>query len=256
MRPQFMRQASIDSIHVDFAEAKRHYLLGDQDWFLKRLETEHGLGTSRFDFPDFTLSTGGGACTDEEYSATDTKNVRILYGAMRDLPPSAASDERLWAGLSHTYCWDYVRYRRTEALRSGKDRDILTSYFFTYDPRRSSRVHCLARLWWAGYLTYDEDNKADPFALTNLLTSHAFASRILLFSSTLASNRQTALGILDAIGEQRDTGIELKREHFVGANIYLNRMSGITILDAFDRKSIHDLVSEYFATDEFAELKV
>ena len=251
MRPRFMAQSSIDSIQSNFAEAKRHYMTGDQEWFLRRLEGEAGLRPTRFDFPDFELTRGAGQGTDEEYSVTDTENVRILYSAMRTLPTTTASDERFWAGLAHTDMWDYVQYRRMEALRSGDDKKVKTSYFYIYDSRRSSRLHCLARLWWAGWLTYDEDNREDPFALTGVLTGHAFSSRLLLFSYTFESNRQCALGVLDAIKEQQDKGIKIRREHFVGANMYINRISGITLVDTLSRDDFHTLVSEHFDTDEF-----
>ena len=46
------------------------------------------------------------------------------------------------------------------------------------------------------------------------------------------------LGILDAIKEQSDAGAEIKREHFVGATKYLNRMGAITVLDYLKRNRV------------------
>ena len=64
------------------------------------------------------------------------------------------------------------------------------------------------------------------------------------------------LGILDAIKEQSDAAAEIKREHFVGATKYLNRMGAITVLDYLKRNRVKNLVHEYYATEEFANLKV
>lgn len=256
MRPMFIRYDAIDNLYINFDVAKRHYMTGDQDWFLERFEHQGGLQESRFEFDDFVLSCGDGEATGRDYDRTDAFNVRILYKAMMDLPMAVASDERFWCGLSHTYCWDYIQYRRRKELASGDDKKIKTSFFYTYGARRSSYVHCISRLWWAGKLTYDESNKVDPFALTDVLTSSSVPSRILLFSQNITANKNAALGILDAIKEQSDSGVELKREHFVGATKYLNRMSAITLLDCLDRQRIREMISDYFSTEEFANLKV
>lgn len=257
MQPRFMRKESIDSILVNFDECKPHYMSGDREWFERRLTRERGLRNSRFTFPDFQLSCGAGEATEEEYSITDAENVRIIYEAMRDLPTATAVDQRFWAGLCHTDLWDYVQYRRRSALLTDKDLDVKSSFFFMRGVKRSAHIHCVSRLWWAGRLSYDEDNRENPYALTHLLTDRAFASRILLLSSSnLTANRGIVLGILDAIKEQNDAGVPLRREHFVGATKYLNRMGAITILDYFSRSRVHSIIADYFKTDEFASLKV
>lgn len=257
MRPRFMKRASIDSLLVSFDEAKPHYMSGDQDWFLRRLNREHGLCDSRFEFPDFALDCGPGAADEAEYAETDRENVRRLYSAMRDLPLAAASDPRFWMGLAHTHCWDYVQYRRIHEIATGNERDIKTSYFFTQGAKRSVHVNCLSRLWWGGRMTYDEGNKDDPFALTDVIATTAFASNVVLISSSnFTGNREVLLGILDAVKERMDAGEDIKRKHFVGATKYLNRMGAITVLDLLDRKRAKRIISEYFETEEFARLVV
>lgn len=257
MQPKFMKKDSIDSLLVNFDEARAHYVENDRDWFEQRLAHEHGLRDSRFEFPDFELTCGAGEGTEEEYALTDAENVRIVYDAMRDLPLATAADQRFWAGLCHTDLWDYVQYRRRKALATGKDHDIKASFFFMRGVKRSAHIHCVSRLWWAGRLSYDEENRDDPYALSDLFTSNAFASRLMLFSSSnLTANKSTTLGILDAIQEQRDAGITLRREHFVGATKCLNRMGAITILDYLGRQRVKSIISDYFSTEEFANLKV
>ena len=257
MRPKFITRASIDSLLISFDEAKPHYIQGDQDWFIHRFDRERGLLDSRFEFPDFTLDCGAGEATEDEYAATDLENVKRVYDAMRNLPLTVASDARFWMGLSHTYCWDYVRYRRRNEIASGDDRAIKTSYFFTQGAKRSAHVNCLSRLWWGGRMTYDEGNRDNPYALTELVATTAFASNVMLISSSnFTGNRHVLLGILDAIKEQRDSGVDIKRKHFVGATKYLNRMGAITVLDYLDRARVREIISDYFATEEFERLVV
>lgn len=257
MQPMFMKKDSIDSLLINFDEAKPHYVSNDRDWFEQRLVRERGLRYTRFTFPDFVLTCGAGEATEDEYAATDAENVRIIYDAMHDLPVATAVDQRFWSGLCHTNLWDFIQYRRRKALASGKDLDIKSSYFFMRGVKRSAHVHCVSRLWWAGRLTFDEQNRENPYALTHLLTDNAFASRVMLLSSSnFTANKSITLGILDAIEEQSASGIPLKREHFVGATKYLNRMGAITVLDYLDRKRVRSIISAYFATDEFIRLKV
>ena len=257
MQPKFLTQDAIESIIANFDEAKLHYVDGDKDWFNAHFAKTNGLRDSRFTFDDLDLDMGSYECTDDEYSVSDRENIRRMHEALKTLPLSTAVDQRFWAGLAHTDCWEYVQYRRQREIASADDAAIKASFFFTRGVKRSAHMHCLSRLWWAGRIAYDEDNRSDPYALADILASNAFASRILLFSSSnLTANQNIALGILDAIKEQSDAGIALKREHFVGATKYLNRMGAITVLDYLKRSRVKALISEYFATEEFANLKV
>ena len=64
-------------------------------------------------------------------------------------------------------------------------------------------------------------------------------------------NPALALGLLDAVKQERDNGVEIRRKHFVGPAKYLNRMGGITILDYLSREQVCATVQEYYATPEF-----
>ena len=61
--------------------------------------------------------------------------------------------------------------------------------------------------------------------------------------------------MLDAIKEQQDRGTTLKREHFVAPAKYLNRISGITLLDCLSRNDVRQMIRAYFETEEFANYK-
>ena len=228
------------------------YASGDLGFFSDILDDIDGIKLySELDFPDFELDMTS------DFSISDPYNVRTLYTAMRNLPPSIACDERLWAGLAHGLFWDYVQYRQKEQIATGEERKIATSFFFTNGRKRSLYVNCLSRLWWAGYLTYDESNDEDPFALTDLIAKRAFPSTITLFSSSnMTANRQIGLGVLDSIMKRGQSGEEIKRKHFVGSLRYLNNMGGITLLDVLSRSEITAIVDAYFDTDEFAKLKL
>lgn len=251
MRIEFMTEDALVKLRADLQDNVGHYVANDQSYFYDVLERIRGLRRSSITCHDFDLDMS--AALPEE---TDATNVRRLYGAMRSLSPVVASDERLWTGLSHGYFWDYVQYRQRSAIATKKPERIGSSFFFTNGHRRSLYVHCLSRLWWAGYMTYDAQAR-DPFALTDVLTKHAFASTVMLFSSSnMTSNRDICLGVLGAIKKRQDMGEKIERKHFVGSLRYLNNMGALTVLDMLSREDIEEIVGRYLASDAFAGLKL
>lgn len=92
---------------------------------------------------------------------TDFENVKSVYGALKDvISPSMASDERLWAGLAFSDdCWKYINARwRKDGWSSNT---IYERFYYKQKGRRALTRNALARLWWIGYLTYDETGKTD-----------------------------------------------------------------------------------------------
>ena len=252
MRISYLTDEALATLRGQLPANLACYASNDQGFFADILDNIDGIKMySELDFPNFELDMTS------EFSVSDPYNVRTLYTAMRNLPPSIACDERLWAGLTHGLFWDYVQYRQKDQIATGDERKIATSFFFTNGHRRSLYVNCLSRLWWAGYLTYDETNEEDPFALTDLIAKRAFPSTITLFSSSnMTANRQIGLGVLDSINNRAQLGETIERKHFVCSLRYLNNMGGITLLDVLNRSEITRIVDEYLATDEFAKFKL
>lgn len=252
MRISYLTDEALATLRGQLPANLACYASGDQGFFSDILDDIDGIKMySELDFPNFELDMTS------DFSTSDPYNVRTLYGAMRKLPPSIACDERLWTGLAHGLFWDYVQYRQKEQIATGEGRKIATSFFFTNGHRRSLYVNCLSRLWWAGYLTYDESNDEDPFALTDLITKRAFPSTITLFSSSnMTASRQIGLGVLDSIKKRELAGETIERKHFVCSLRYLNNMGGITLLDVLTRSEITKIVDDYLATDEFARFKL
>ena len=80
---------------------------------------------NRKSFPDFELVFTGDNRKD------DYNNMVILYTNLKDLTDTQASDERVWAGLAHTFFWDYMQKRWPLPQNSKKWRKhVLNNYFF------------------------------------------------------------------------------------------------------------------------------
>lgn len=263
MRIDFLTDDALIKLRADLHDNLGRYRANDQAYFIDVLASMDGLKQSRYTCPDFTLDMSA-----DDPTETDITNVKRVYEAMRELSPAVASDERLWTGFAHSEFWDYVQYRQKDSIHKIIDEDesikkqdakVGSSFFFTNGHRRSLFVHCLSRLWWIGYITYDEEAR-DPYHLTRLTalsSGHAFVSTAMLFaSSNMTANKAIALGVLDSIEKRQEMGEKIERKHFVASLKYLNNMGGLTLLDMLNREDVTSIVDDYLASDAFANLKL
>ena len=169
MRLMYLDQQAIDDIKINFNSYKDHFLDDTNDWFIKKFKENNWLHESKIQCQDFDLNY------DDDFNISDRKNVEILYEALKDLKPVNALDERLWAGILFGQLWEYVKYRRAKELASGNERAVLNSFLFMRGAKRSCFINCLSRLWWTGYLLYDE-TLTDHYAAVDLISEKAFAS--------------------------------------------------------------------------------
>ncbi len=238
MRLLYLEQEAIDDLKMNFSEYKPHFHDDTNQWFVNRFNEKGWLKESKITCKDFEMNR------DDSYDISDRKNTEIVYEALKDLKPANALDERLWAGMLFGQLWEYVRYRRAEELESDDERKVLNSFLFLRGTKRSCFINCLSRLWWAGYLLYDEKAKYHYSAL-DLISESAFPSNVMLLSSNnFMANKDIALGVMDSIKERKDKGDKVGRYHFVEVNKYLNCIGGITLLDTLSRDEAHKIASD------------
>lgn len=246
----FMKRDMVDQIKGDLMKYIPYYQNGDKEGFKRDVLGEEGLALSKIQCNDFILDMTKNS--DEpiqgDYDISDLKNIKIMYNNLKNIISLyVACDERLWAGMAHTCFWDFIQYRRMKAIREGKEGKILISYFYKDSPRRASDVNCLSRLWWAGYYTYDEENKNNPYELTDFYFKESFASRLVLLSSRgLTHNKKICLGVLDGLKywEEQIYGQKHKREHSESVIKYLNAMGSMMLLDSLSREDIKVITLE------------
>jgi hypothetical protein len=116
-------------------------------------------------------------------------------------------------------------------------------FFFKHGKKRSLFVHILARLWWVGYMTYDETKESNPFWLTDFFTEKDFSARcVVFFSSNFTSNRDITIGILKALYQLNEQGINITRDYFVQATKYLNVVGGAMVLDMLNKDEVEKMI--------------
>lgn len=245
---QYVTKATLDDLQLNFKSYKEHYVNQDKKWFNNYFKENNGLISCDKEFPDFQMNLDATGIDmskkHPEYGLNEIENIKILYGALKDLPLSVAWDERFWTGLSHTVLWDYIWFRRKSEIQSGVDKDIKSSYLRIIAGRRGVFVNCVSRLWWAGYLTYD-DSRENPYELTRLLAQKAFPSQMVLLSSrNFTSNRDIMHGILRALLDYEKLGYQVNRAAFETILTYLNNISAVTILDFLSEEEIYQISKE------------
>lgn len=240
MRIKYLTEEGLDDLKENLVSVHgKHLQDANPDYFLDIFSKKGWLRDSKYEFPDVTFDMNS------DFNISDAANIRNVFASMRSLPTAAASDERLWAGLAFSDMWGYVQYRRAEELADGSEKAKMSSFLFIYGPRRSSHIHCLSRLWWAGHMLYDPE-RDDPYELCDYFASRAFPSRMLLFtSSNFVSNPNLARGIVEAHLARHKDGKPDSRYPFSDLNKYLNKVGGITILDSFSRKEIFDIATSF-----------
>ncbi|MDM5332130.1 DUF6339 family protein [Ureibacillus composti] len=239
MKLKFLSEDTLQDLRANFESYKEHYYKKDDAWFDKYFSQEGRLFESNIEFekPEFDMG--------EDFLVSDFENVKNVYESLKHLNVSQATQERLWAGLAHIQMRDYVNYRIANDIEKKNDKRIQSAMFFTNGAKRSLFVHVLARLWWVGYMTYDENNKENPYWLTEFFCSADFSARcVVFFSSNFTSNRAITKGILKALITLRDEGVAIKREHFVEANKYLNISGGAMVLDLLEESEVEEMVKK------------
>ena len=244
MKLNFMSANEIVTIKANFASYMPYYINNDKEGMLRRLHNENALQPSHIECDDFLPQLD---MKSSNYDASDLQNIQVIYEALKDvITPSIACDERFWAGLAHDYLWEYVQYRRKNELTTNNPAAVELSYFFTYGGKRSAHIHCISRLWWAGFLTYDNANTKNHFELTKVIFSWAFPSNILLMSSSnMTTNKNLLLGVLRSLKKRQEHGEKPERYRMVEALKYLNGMGAVTLVDMLSSDEVEQLVDSH-----------
>ena len=176
----------------------------------------------------------------------DIVDVRNLYNALKnEITPKQASNELLWAYLSHTQYWAYTQQRWKS---ENKGSEFIKNRFFcgnTKDgkaDRRGLLHNSVSRLYWYGYLTYQEDY-ARKYELTEVLLSRADLC-LNIMERNYSMNRCIVKGMLKAI-KQYDDICGIEEEEWRNLCKYINRHGAVTLLDIMSEYEIYELSIKY-----------
>lgn len=239
MNIQYIREQYLSQLRSDIAINIELYKQSDQ-WIENRFKDASWYMQSNF-------KIGGDIELIIPESSTnhyDLENTKIFYSAFKDLKVSHATDERLWTFLSHSAFWKYMRARwpvETYVKNERLVENIRERYFFMPNRDRALIRNGIARLWWYGYVSYD-NSRSDPFELTKVLLKNLDIAENLLGRS-FSRNRTVALTILSILANLEKMGKPFfDREKFRSLMKYINQLGGVTILDALNAQDIETIL--------------
>lgn len=244
VRLNYVKEAAVDELRRALVDTGLKYKQ-DEAWLDQYFNGRPYLAESRVEVAELPELQ----CPNKEGELYELENSIALHGALKDLTPSQAADERLWVWLAHGPYWTYMRRRwPAENSKDGSLSRYLLEHYFLGDARTLVR-HGLARLWWFGHSTYDASAE-DPYTLTRLLL-HTTDARQSLTERKFWRNRTVLHGLLTRVSQLREQGFDfyVPRERFRRLCKTFNTFGGTVLLDALEDKDIFALVDDIRASD-------
>lgn len=197
---------------------------------------------SSIEVEDFTLTMDA---PKGKEALTDAENVQRVYGHLKGLSDSQASDERIWVAFTLDSQTEYMKFR----WNIKNEDEMLNRYFFNYSPQRSLFRNGIARLWWIGRVTYD-DNREDPYELTKFMCKdqdfiETICGRNIFNNSTVM--KATIVALFDA----NKDGKEMTRNLIRAVGKYVNLLAGTYIIDFIEYENIYTKVKKFI--DNYVE---
>ncbi|WP_034303295.1 DUF6339 family protein [Herbaspirillum sp. RV1423] len=232
------RQAHLDQLHANLLNLLAKYN-NDESWVEEFFGAAPWSSETSLLFPaNFEL------LNPDNNSHHDLENTIRLHTALRHLNIAQATDERLWAWLTHVQFWDYMRkrwpiesYQKEFAKPTDIGVNIRDRYFFTGNRDRALVHNGIARLWWYGHVSYDA-TRSNPYELTAVLLQKLDIAQSLLERS-FSRNPAVTKAVLRVVVDQRAEGRDLsQRENFRTLMKHLNRLGGIAVLDLLTEEDI------------------
>lgn len=243
MRIQFLKESALENLKTNIDANIDKYSESSNSWVYDYFGDENPFLEYKQEVGEIKLNMSA-----ERPETTDTENAKILYLALKDVDNSQASDERLWAGLAHGQLWEFMIYRCKLSETKITADSIKSNFFFKQNPRRAVIVNTIARLWWVGRLTYDENNKEDPFYALKYFETDFGTKVLTLFSSNFTNNPKVTLALIKAILDIEKVDEKISRQEYQALIRYLNMIGGTLILDYLSEDEIKEKLKKYFNT--------
>ena len=230
MRINFMKT---DSIYILKEYIKKEKIIDfykndNNNWIKDVTKTEENYGILKKDFEDFSLKISENP--EKDYVAN-----------LKNITDSQASDERLWAGLSHGYFWDYMQKRWPIPNKKDKQANFILQHYFFNNGARSTVLNGIARLWWYGRLFYDETNESNPYELIEYMGKDLNGKAYMLLGSNFSSNRRIVRIFLYTIKKyEEENKIELSRTEFNELRKRVVLWSGKLAIDAINNEILEE----------------
>lgn len=242
MKLRFYKKDVLDKLRTGTRENLIKYRDEEtNDW----LNSDFGFTESAAEIPEFDGNCGflklGGI-------ETDCENSIALFERFKKLTRRQASMETFWCCLCHSVpeFYAYTRERWLSKDAENLKESTVVAHFFGQQERDLRADNALARLWWGAFVSYDEKNSDDSFALTRVLWKNN--TRFTDFMDTFNSHsRSRARGVLRALKARDENGkYNTNSDDFRALNKALNWLSVADPLDFWEEDDIFRYALNFF----------
>lgn len=226
-------------------DANKDNYYRDDPWlseYFAKVGLDEFYKTSSIVVSNLQLNCSGDDVESKNYD--DLLNIKLLYSDYKDkITPLQASDPLLWSALCHIPFKEYVlkRWKKDDGTVR------LDQRFFATEGRASLLYYnAISRLWWSGYLTYDETRAStNPWHLTETLFSAQQIQKDL-FDQSFSMNRTVVKGLLSALKTmQEENGNKCTTIFRACCDSYINHYGAVSILDTLSADDIETIAYNY-----------
>lgn len=253
MKLYIMKQDALEMLKANLpALYSKYYTEPDNKWIAEIYGDDPFVEFK--EVPNFDLAELDSDLTPGEI---DLRNCKIIYEKLQFLSESQASDERLWAGLTHSTFYGYMRRRwgygyTAKPKTPDKEAGILRSrFFFRGGGRNGFYRNTIAKCWWVGHNTYDPANMRNHFERLDIIGSNDLNSKIteFFYNFTFSSNPSVLGAIIESLRsfklEDRKLAV---REHIRPALTYMNAVGGSVVIDCLEPETITEIFTDAIET--------
>ena len=247
MKLYIMKQNALDTLKSNLASVYGKYYTETSNKWLEEVCGENPFVEFK-EITDFSLAN-----LELSPGEVDLNNCKIIYEKLKFLSESQASDERLWAGLTHSVFYEYMRkrwdygYGRKPQSAKNEVGSLLTRFFFKTTGRGGFYRNTLAKCWWVGHNTYNPNNIKNPFESLDIIGSSDLSTKINDFfhNYTFSSNPYVLEAIIESLRKFRNEKRQLLvRDHIRPALCYLNAIGGSVVIDCLSQKMITEIFTD------------
>ena len=168
----------------------------------------------------------------------DFETAVEVFEAFKNLEPIQASDERLWAYLSHVDLYPYMIKRWSDVYTGNaiKPDNYIRDHWFLESTIQSNLLrHAISGLWWAVYLSVDEKRGEKKYELTKILFRQLDFPTRTLGTYKLGRHKEAVIGILEFIQENELLFKKNYEDRVRFITKHLNLIGGVKPLAYYER---------------------
>lgn len=237
-----LKQSSLDELRKAIPENIERYQSPNPEW-------EEFFGNENYTRATSVeiVGTDFGACLGDNFDSKtilkeDPERCKSIYNALANLTPQQATDDRVWAYLTHFVFWDYTRARWPIGTDRKQQVSKIRAHFFGKGIRGMVRDNAISRLWWMAFVCSRLKKHSLIKSLEALLYKEDVRKEIME-RATFSRSVPIFKSIMKFMLLSYENNKELhERENFRNMSKQINRIGGMRVLDALEEDDLNKLI--------------